>query len=213
MKERAVFTKRFLQALGICSPYVAVLAGVFLLKNIFPAVLFYHAVLLACIFGMTRFYVFKQFAAGFHRVLVPLFVSGGLVAGAVVLYGWPLAAGEQVDLARLLAGLHFGPPWFFLFAVYACLVNPLLEEAFWRGCFRNRSHWPTAVDGLFAGYHALAVVPIVTPVFAAGVFAAMTFVGWLFRALARRSGGLLVPVLTHLVADAAILYAVWRIAF
>lgn len=202
---------RLFQTAGIMAPYIAVLVGVFWLKNVLLAVLFYHAVLLVCIFGISRLGIFKQLAAGVHRFLTPLFILGGLTTGVIILVFWPLAVRSSVDLSHLLALLRLGPPWFLIFAAYACLVNPILEEAFWRGGFENRSPRPTAVDAAFAAYHALAVVPILKPHFVLLVFAAMTFVAWLFRALARRTGGLLTPYLVHLAADIAILAALWSI--
>jgi hypothetical protein len=37
------------------------------------------------------------------------------------------------------------------------------------------------------------------------------FVGWIFRNIYRLTSGLVIPLLTHIVADIAILYALWKI--
>lgn len=204
-------SRRLFQTLGIGAPYAAMLAGVFLFRNGLTAVLFYHAVLLICIFGLTEFNAAKLLVTGFHRFWGPLLAVGGLVPGIVILYFWPIARQESVELSGVLEALNLGPGWFPLFAVYSCLVNPFLEEAFWRGGFQNRSLWPTPVDALFAGYHALAVIPVLKWPFVLLVLLALIFVGWLFRTVYRRSGGLAIPLLTHFMADIAILYAVGRL--
>ena len=202
---------RVFQAIGLCSPYIAVLVGVFIFKNIFPAVLFYHAVLLICITGINKSNAVKLLYKGYHGCIGPLVCLGGLLPGIVIIYCWPVAKPEEANLSELFSMLSLNKELFAVFAVYACLINPFLEESFWRGCFKSRSVLPTPVDALFAGYHAIAVYPAVKPVFAVFLFFVMTFVGWLFRYLYNFTGGLLIPLLTHIIADIAILYAFWMI--
>lgn len=203
--------KPVFQTVGICSPYIAVLLGVFLLRNGFLAVLLYHLALLPCIIRINKSSAIKLLFKGFHRIAGPLICLGGLVPGIVILYLWPLVRGEQVDLAKTLATLNLNGQLFIFFAAYAYLVNPFLEESFWRGCFKNETRRPNAIDMLFAGYHALAVFPVLKLPFVCFVFAAMTVVGWLFRTLYRHTGGLLTPLLLHIIADISILYAIWKI--
>jgi hypothetical protein len=42
-------------------------------------------------------------------------------------------------------------------------------------------------------------------------FVTLMFVGWIFRNIYRLTSGLVIPLLTHIVADIAILYALWKI--
>lgn len=190
---------------------MAVLAGVFLLRNAFAAVLFYHLVLLVCILKVDGTSPFRQLTRGFHRYIGPVVGLGGIVPGFVIVYAWPVAGGTGIDLPNTLSSLKMGGPMLLWFALYACFINPVLEEAFWRGSFDQGSIMPNFVDALFAGYHALAVSPVVKPLFAVLLFAALVFVGWLFRQLYRLTDGLLIPFVTHVIADIAILYAIWTI--
>lgn len=196
--------------LGICSPYIAVIGFVFMLRNLLLAVGFYHLVLLICILAIRRTgtckLCFKRFPWRFGVICL-----GGIVPGFVILAAWPMARAEHVELADLMTTLHVNKPLFIAFSIYACLVNPLLEEGFWRGCFDNRSIRPNGVDILFAGYHALAVCVILKPPFVVVLLAAMTFAGWLFRTLYRLSDSLLPALLLHSIADIAILYAIWKL--
>ena len=70
---------------------------------------------------------------------------------------------------------------------------------------------PGPVDAFFAGYHAIVLIPVIKPVFVGLAFLALMFVGWAFRNIYRLTGGLAIPLLTHIVADVAILYAVWKL--
>lgn len=211
MTQPASHSTRIFQTLGVVSPYLAVLLGVFLLKNGFLAVLVYHLVLLLCIVKIDGVKPFRLLLKGWNSVLGPLMCLGGVVPGVVILYLWPIARQEHADLAQLFALLNLDDRWFTAFAVYACLVNPFLEESFWRGCFNNRSWLPAPIDALFSGYHALVVIPVLSAPFVVLLFLAMLVVGWLLRTLRRLTGGLLIPLLTHLIADIAILYAVWKL--
>jgi membrane protease YdiL (CAAX protease family) len=191
---------------------MAVIAGVFFLRNAFAAVLFYHMVLLVCILKLNGASAFRKLTKGFHRYIGPVIVIGGIVPGLVIVYAWPLAKTAGIDLPNTLSSLNMGGPMLLLFALYACFVNPILEEAFWRGSFDKRSIWPNPIDALFAGYHAVAISPVVKPLFAVLLFAALVFTAWLFRQLYRLTGGLLIPFITHVIADIAILYAIWSIS-
>lgn len=204
-------SKVIFQAIGLCSPYLAVILGIWFLKNALAATLFYHAVLLICIYGITRFNIFGFFLMGFKWSIGLVLCLGGIIPGIVILCFWPAARLDGIDLAKMMTLLKLYPLWFLFFAIYACLINPLLEEAFWRGCFRNQSFAPDFIDVLFSGYHALAVTCVIRAPFVVFVFLAMVGVGWLFRLVYRKTGGLLIPLLTHCIADIAILYAVWKI--
>jgi len=191
---------------------MAVIAGVFVLRNAFAAVLFYHLILLIGILKLNGPSAFSLLTSGFHRYIGPVMCLGGILPGLVIVYAWPMAARADINLPDILSTLNMGGPLLAVFSLYACLVNPVLEEAFWRGRFEKGSIRPNSVDALFAGYHVLAVAPVAKPVFAVLLFAALIFVAWLFRQLYRLTGGLLIPFLTHVIADIAILYAIWHIS-
>ncbi|MHC4553565.1 MAG: CPBP family glutamic-type intramembrane protease [Planctomycetota bacterium] len=204
-------THRIFRALGICSPYLAVLAGVFILKNGLLAVLLYHAVLLVCIIAINKIHALKLLIKGCHGCVGPLICLGGLLPAVVIIYFWPLAKLPDVNLSEVFSSLNLNKQLFGIFAVYSCIVNPFMEESFWRGCFKNNSLFPAPVDMLFAAYPALVIYPVVKLPFVVLLFAALTFVGWLFRTLYNFTGGLLIPLMTHIIADIAILYAIWKI--
>lgn len=207
------FSVTFLSVCGIISPYLAVILGVFFFKSGLFAVLLYHLILLICIIGISGSKGFNLLKSGFNRSLVPLSCLAGLLPGVVIFLLWPIAKWDSVDLVQAMKSVNLTNRSFVVFALYACVVNPFLEESFWRGCFKFKSWMPNYVDAFFAGYHAIVLIPVVKPIFVLLSFIALTTVGWLFRNIYRLTGGLAICLLTHIIADIAILWAVWKIMF
>lgn len=203
--------KTSLKTAGTISPYLAVILGVFFLKSGWFAVLLYHSTLLVCVIGINGFNTLRLIKSGYNRCLGPLIGLCGLVPGVVILFIWPFAKQQTVDLKQLMNMLSLSNNSFAVFALYCCLVNPILEELFWRGCFKHDSWHPGLSDALFAGYHAVILMPVINSMFAVLSFLALMFVGWSFRNIYRLTGGLAIPLLAHLIADIAILYSVWKL--
>jgi membrane protease YdiL (CAAX protease family) len=211
MPARRFPFETFLKVSGMASPYLAVILGVFFFKNGLIAVLLYHLILLICIIGINRSQALNLVKSGFHRHVGPLICLGGLLSGMVIFYLWPFSKQETVNLAQIMESVSLANTSFTVFALYACLINPILEESFWRGCFKSGPWFPNPIDVLFAGYHAILLIPVIKPIFVLLSFVALMCVGWVFRNIYRLTGGLAIPLLTHIVADIAILYAIWKI--
>jgi membrane protease YdiL (CAAX protease family) len=107
-----------------------------------------------------------------------------------------------------LANLHFyGTWWITLLTVAFLLVNPWLEEAYWRGLLLDRtSHWPApasllyisvlfALGHLTLGVHAVAIRNPVT-IFAIGIM------GLLWGIVSRKTGSLRWAFAGHFLVDA-----------
>ncbi len=211
MANRPFPVETTLKIAGIISPYLAVILGVFVFKSGTFAVLLYHLILLICIISLNRKKTLKLLVSGFRPCYWPLICLGGLLPGAVIFYLWPWARQETINLAHTMDSVGLSNVSFTAFALYACFVNPFLEESFWRGCFKPKSWLPGPVDVLFAGYHAVVMFPVAKPAFVIFSFLALAFVGWIFRQFYRLTGGLAIPVLIHIVADITIVWAMWQI--
>ncbi len=94
---------------------------------------------------------------------------------------------------------------------YFSLINPLLEEYFWRAFLGSDTKGFYIGDLLYAGYHALVLINKVSYFTIIFSIACLTFVGWLWRKIKREDDGLLAPVLGHMAADISILTAVYLI--
>jgi membrane protease YdiL (CAAX protease family) len=211
MLIRNISVKNYFKICGAVSPYLAVVLGVFYFKNGFLAILLYHLLLLICIIGINRAKAFKLIKSGFNWHIGPVICLSSLLPGVLIFFLWPFAKLESVDLAQVMESVNLTNTSFAIFALYACFVNPFLEESFWRGCFKPGSWIPSYIDALFAGYHAILLIPVVRSIFVLLAFMALMCVGWIFRNIYRLTSGLAISLLTHIVADIAILYAVWKI--
>jgi hypothetical protein len=89
---------------------------------------------------------------------------------------------------------------------------PWITEWYWRGVLGSESRLPVASDVAFAGYHAVVLVAFIPGYWAVLTAATLTGAAWLWRQLAARAGGLLVPVATHLLADLSVIVTAWAIA-
>lgn len=193
------------------SPYLAVILGVFVFKNGLFAVLLYHFILTICIAGINKRKALILLKTGYRPCLGPLIVLAGLLPGAVIVLLWPFAKQDTINIAQTIESVGLSDVCFAVFAIYSCFVNPFLEESFWRGCFKTKSCMPGPIDALFAGYHAIVMLPVVKPVFVILSFLALAFVSWAFRMIYRLTGGLAIPIAIHIIADVAILGALWKI--
>jgi len=96
-----------------------------------------------------------------------------------------------------------------IFIAYFVLVNPFLEEYFWRGYLGNESKSPQTSDFLFAGYHTLIVINKLHIFSITYALFVLLVAGWFWRQTTREDGGLLAPVLGHMAADLTILVTVY----
>jgi membrane protease YdiL (CAAX protease family) len=95
------------------------------------------------------------------------------------------------------------------FIAYFALVNPFIEEYFWRGYFDNPTKNLYVYDFVYSGFHFLILIGKVHSYSIIFGLSVLVFAGWLWRQIARKDHGLLAPVLGHMAADFTILIAVY----
>ena len=199
--------KLWLRRLSPLIPYAAVAIGIYCLGSAWVAIISYHiGMLLAVAFG-----------SGCHDGTKPRRVSGWwflsslvFAMGGVALYLlWPYAFAHSTDITGRLTSLGISASIWPYFALYFCCANSLVEELFWRGYLGDESRGLVLNDLAFGGYHALVLAAFAGIIWALPVFVACVFAGWLWRVMRASSGNLVIPMLTHFVADAGIVAAVW----
>jgi membrane protease YdiL (CAAX protease family) len=118
--------------------------------------------------------------------------------------------GFASDLSAQVASLGLNALNWPVFIAYFALVNPWIEEYFWRGWLGSESKSLHTSDFLYAGFHGLILVnKVVTGSIIFGL-SVLIVAGWFWRQVAREDGGLLTPVIGHMAADFTILVAVYR---
>ena len=191
--------------------YLAVGIGMFQLHSAWGALLGFHIVIVGSLLWVRPN---TPIAALFRSTNIKLIILSILLCGSSGLglyFLWPYF-GPATDLPVQIESLGLTPATWPSFIAYFALVNPLLEEYFWRGYLGDPTKGFYIYDLIYAGFHALILigkVPVHSIIFALMV---LTFAGWLWRQIAREDRGLLAPVLGHMAADFTILVAIfWRV--
>ena len=118
----------------------------------------------------------------------------------------------SLQLESELADLGLtGLPWLLFIGCYF-IVNPVLEELFWRGYLGQRTRGLTWNDVWFSGYHVLVAVNFTWWPWVVASFLVLVAISWVWRQFARQARGLLLPILSHTAADASIILAVFLLA-
>jgi uncharacterized protein len=96
------------------------------------------------------------------------------------------------------------------FITYFALINPFIEEYFWRGYLGNPTKGLSVYDFVYAGFHALILIDKMQIGSIVYGLVLLTLAGWFWRQIGREDHGLLAAVLGHMLADFTILMAVYR---
>jgi membrane protease YdiL (CAAX protease family) len=197
---------------GAMAAYAAVLAGILWLRSGWAAILGYHLAMVAAIAASGRSGVWRLTVRGRDAAVLAALAVPCAAVGPVVWLLWPVAGLEDLRMVDGLGALGLGGSSWVGFVVYYSLANPVIEETFWRGWFAETSRWPAPSDVLYAGYHAVVLWIFLQRAWIALALAVLVGAGWAWRRAALRTGGLLVPVATHLVADVSVVAAAVSLA-
>jgi hypothetical protein len=201
MKLRAI-----LPFLWISLPYLAVWAGMVLLRNAWGALIGFHLALLPALF-LRKQRAPRFFSPVSSRLALAVGLTG-LLGGLTLWAAWPWLGLEpryQGDVRSLgLVSATWLP-----FIAYFTLVNPFLEEWYWREAFGSESRWPVLSDFLYAGFHLIILALFVGPFWMFVAFVGLSAAGWFWRQVLRQSRSLFPAVFSHMLADLSILLVLY----
>ena len=192
-------------------PYLAVGLGLFWFHSGWIALLGFHlGILISLFLAKPDLPVSLLFKSNDTRwVILSILVCG---SSGVSFYLFRKSFGIVGDLPAQLesAGLtrHAWP----LFMTYFVMVNPFLEEYFWRGYLGSPTKGFYLSDFLYAGFHGLILMGKMHTSAVLYSLSVLVLAGWFWRQIAREDRGLLAPVLGHIAADFSILSAVYLIS-
>lgn len=200
--------RRCLRQISPLIPYVSVALGLYAFGSAWLAIVSYHigmlAVVLASKAPLGSHWVRSE-RLGWWPTTTSVFALGGVAIYAL----WPYTL-PSCDLVRHGLGcLGITRQMWPFFAVYFCLVNSLIEEIFWRGYLRNDSRLPITNDLAFAGYHGVVLLFFASAVWVPLAILVCFLVAWLWRVMRAATGSLVLPIITHLIADVGIAMAVY----
>jgi hypothetical protein len=188
--------------------YLAVGIGIFWFRNAWAALLGFHsAILLSLLLTRSQlpFEILLK-SNDVRWVLLSIILSG---SGGVFLYLFWSSFGIASDLSAHIAALGLNVSNWIAFIAYFSLVNPWIEEYFWRGHLGSPTKNLYSSDFIYAGFHALILIGNVRVTSIICSLIVLVLAGWFWRQVARENKGLLAPVLGHLASDFTILVAIY----
>jgi hypothetical protein len=188
-------------------PYLAVFLGMMIWRSAWAALVGFHLALLPLLIARRQMISPRFLAPVPKRILLPV-AAAGLSAGLGLWLIWS-SAGLSADYSARVAALGLSGFIWLSFIAYFTLVNPWLEEVYWRDLLTSPSPYPALVDFLFAGYHLIILSLFVNPAWMLLAFVILAMASWLWRQVSRYTGSLMPAVLSHMLADFSILMVLY----
>lgn len=188
--------------------YLAVGIGLFLFHSARGALVGFHvAIIISLLIARPNIPVTVLFkSTNLKWVLLSVLLCGS--SGISLYFLWDTFRFAN-DLPAQVAALGLNSSNWLTFIAYFAIVNPFVEEYFWRGFFGNPTKSLYVYDFIYSGFHALILIGKVHTYSIIFGLSVLVFAGWLWRQIAREDHGLLAAVLGHMVADFTILMAVY----
>ena len=188
--------------------YLAVALGLFVFHSAWGALLGFHlAIIVSLLIARPNIPITILFKSkNIKWILLNILLCGS--SGVTLYFFWNYFDFAS-DLPQQVEALGLNTSNWVFFIAYFSLVNPFVEEYFWRGHLGSGSKSLHRSDFLYAGFHALILIN------KTGIFSIiyalilLIFAGWSWRQVSREENGLLASVLGHMAADLTILMVVY----
>jgi membrane protease YdiL (CAAX protease family) len=188
--------------------YLAVAIGIFLFHNAWVALIVFHVSIVASLLiarpNIPIETLFKHNNSKW--TLASVLICGS--SGPTLYFLWNYF-GFAADLSTQVESLDLHRSNWIPFIIFFALMNPLIEEYFWRGYLGSTTKNLHVSDFLYSGFHGLILLNKLQTGSMFFGLAMLVIAGWFWRQIAREDGGLLAPVLGHMAADLSILMVVY----
>jgi len=198
-----------LRAAAPILPYLAVAVGLYAFHNAWVTLLGYHVGMIVVLAAAGHLGEAGQLLKLRRLPLALLAVLFGAIGGVLLYLLWPIL-GIRLDFGAALGRLGLAGKSWLVFILYFSLVNPWLEELYWRSYLGSPGKSVILNDLLFSGYHLGVLALFVSIPWLLAVFLILSGSAWLWRQFARLSDGLLLPVLSHMAADLTLILVIYH---
>ena len=189
-------------------PYIAVAIGFLLFHSAWVTVLGYHAGMILILLLSNNKPPLTTVFKGKHFWLPVITALLGACSGVVLYLLWPYVS-LTPDINVFIRSLGLSGVSWLVFIAYFSLINPFIEEYYWRGYLGSNNKRITTNDMLFSGYHLVVLAGLIGNIWLVVVFCGLIFGAWAWRQINRLNGGLLASVVSHLTADTAIVLTIF----
>lgn len=186
-------------------PYVFVAFGVFVVSNALIAVGLYATIMLSVTLVEKGSSAFSEIFKGWLWREGIVFSVLSSFAGISLFFVWQYLQKSGGDANFMLQKFGLDKTGMIIFGLYLIFVNPVLEELFWRHTLHTNTKADIAIDALFAGYHLLVLPFFLNIVGCILAYFVLIVTSFAWRFVKERFGGLAIPVVTHMIADAGII--------
>jgi membrane protease YdiL (CAAX protease family) len=189
-------------------PYLAVGIGLFWVHHAWITLLGFHLGILISLFWAKPKIPINILFRSTHLqwILLSILLCG---SSGVSLYFWRASFGIVGNLPAQLESFGLTSASWPFFIAYFVLVNPFVEEYFWRGYLGSPTKNLFPSDFAYAGFHGLILMGKIQISAVLYSLIVLVLAGWFWRQIAREAHGLLAPVLGHMAADFTILLAIY----
>lgn len=192
--------------------YLAVGFGIFVYHSAWGALLGFHAAIILSLLivkpNLPLSVLWKN--TKIKWILLSVLICGS--SGVTLFFTWD-RFGFVPDLSAQIETLGLTASTWIPFIAYFALVNPFVEEFFWRGYLGSETKSLHISDLLYSGFHGLILIGKVQAGSILFALSLLVLAGWFWRQVFREDKGLLAPVLGHMAADFTILMAVYSMAW
>jgi hypothetical protein len=188
--------------------YATVAIGIFWLQSAWMTLLGFHVAIISSLFIAKPNIPFSSLLKTHDKKWIALSILLSGCSGIGLFFLWPWF-GIAEDLPAQLESMGLTASTWPPFIAYFTLVNPMIEEYFWRGYFGSTIQGVYIYDAIYAGYHALILIGKVHFASILFAFVMLGLAAWFWRQVTYKDGGLLAAVLGHMGADLSILLVVF----
>jgi hypothetical protein len=189
-------------------PYITIGIGLLVLHSAWIAIVGYHLSMVILLLLAGRKISFKQrHESRNYSIVIVAIVLGG-ASGLLLLLLWPLLS-ITTNIYVYFQNIGLTAVMWPYFLTYFILINPWLEEYYWRDYLGSDSKRITLNDLLFSGYHILVLAGKINIIWLIVVFIALSLGAWFWRQANRWNQGLMASIASHITADSSVILTIY----